>query len=270
MGGHARVRTRLGAVGYYPRLATVHGRPLGGYRVGLVFRLDRSLGLGRVPLRALGIRVGSGMVLGARVRLVASVGFVALLPRVRLLVTVRARRLRVRAPLAWMGGSSGRSLHASDQSFPNPGSALRRDRPRREPGRVHGITDGTRPFPRYGALLGERNRSRRRRRPRWQRPPERRHPRRRVYPKRVSRCRSLPRPLQRGHEGLSSPRHCTRLFLWRRSDVLWSEARRIDVLARVCATSLIGNRRSSGNEAGRAMPRSRHRAPGRAPRWRPS
>src|SRR5689334_6788043 len=104
---------------------------MGGHAVGLVLRVDGSVGLGRVPLRALGIRAPARMVLGPWVRLGASLGLVAPLPRVRVLVTVRAGWIRLRAAVAWMGGAARRALHAFDRPIPGPADARRADSPRR-------------------------------------------------------------------------------------------------------------------------------------------
>jgi hypothetical protein len=167
------------------------------------------------------------MVLGARFRLGTGLGVLALLSGLRLLVTVCARRIRVRTSLARLGSDGRRPLHASDRPLPNPAHTRGTDRPRGESGCGHCLARCARSVPRPRQLVEERDRSTGRKRAR-----RRQRPRQREYPcdpglyaKHAPRWRSIPRWFQRRRcPDLRYSRSLSRLLGPRR----WPELRRSD------------------------------------------
>src|SRR3984893_2751748 len=81
---------------------------------GWSFCAPGPLGRGGLPLRPLGMARRLRLVLGAGLRLGAGMGLLAVGERVRLLVSSRAPRIRLRAPLARLGGGAVRALHPPD------------------------------------------------------------------------------------------------------------------------------------------------------------
>src|SRR6185436_3694902 len=99
------------------------------------------LGLGGLPLWALGLASRIWLVLGARVRLGSGLGVLALDQRVRLLGAARAARLRVRPRVAGLGCGSVRSLRPSHPALGRAARAGERHRPIGAAGSV--VSDGT-------------------------------------------------------------------------------------------------------------------------------